>query len=353
MYPVVEININNILDNISKVNLLCKNNNIKLSLVTKLLSDNVSLVEKIVSTGISCICDSRMENLKSYKDIDIEKWLIRLPMISEIEDVVKYTNASLNTEISTIIALNEESKKQNKIHNIILMYELGDLREGCSKEELDYIIEETKKLSNINIYGIGVNLSCYGEIVPNSKNMDEFSQLVSYLENKHDIKFEIVSGGNSSSYNLLKEEKLPKVINNLRFGESIFLANVPCFEKNIEELYKDNFILKAEIIELKEKPSIPWGERGVCNSFSESGVFIDRGIRKRAIIALGKQDVRLDGLNPFDKDIIILGGSSDHIILDVTDSKNNYKVGDIIEFHLNYAAILNLMTSKYVNRKLI
>ena len=354
MYPEIEIKTNDILENVNKVNKLCLDNNVNLSLVVKLLAGNYDFVKKLENTNIKYICDSRVQNLKLYKDINIEKWLIRLPMIDEVNDVVKYSDASLNTEIETIIALNEAAKNQDKIHKIILMYELGDLREGCTKEELDEIIDKAKTLSNINIYGIGVNLSCYGEIVPTDKNMKEFSELVTYLEEKHNIKFEIVSGGNSSSYNMLKEGKLPKNINNLRFGESVFLGNVPCFEEEISELNRNNFILRTQIIELKEKPSIPWGETGKSNSFNEDVTFVDRGIRKRAIIALGKQDVRIEGLTPKDENIIILGGSSDHIILDVTDSNINYKVGDIVEFNLNYSATLCLMSSKdYVNRKMV
>ena len=351
MYPAIEINLKKLLENAKKINDLCKEHNIKFSLVTKLLSDNTNVVNEMVQIGIEYICDSRIENLKSYENINAKKWLIRLPMLSEVEDVIKYCDASLNTEMKVIEALNNEAQKQNKIHDIILMYELGDLREGCNKEELEDIIEKSKLLKNIHIYGIGVNLSCYGEIVPTDENMKEFSSLVNYLQDKYNIKFEIVSGGNSSSYNMLKDGKLPSNINNVRFGEAVFLANVPCFEEDIQDLNKDNFILKAEIIELKEKPSIPWGEKGKCNSFSEDVTFVDRGIRKRAIIALGKQDVRVECLNPIDENIIILGGSSDHIILDVSDSKNEYSVGDIIEFRLNYASVLSLMTSKYVKRK--
>lgn len=353
MYPIVEIKLNNIIENIKITRKICEDKNIKFSLVTKVLSDNKEIVEELVNNGIDCICDSRIKNLISYKDIDVEKWLIRLPMISEIKDVVKYCDASLNTEIEVIKELNEEAKNQNKKHKIILMYELGDLREGLLKEDLIKCISECVKYENIILYGIGVNLSCYGEIVPDEKNMTELSDLVLDIEKRFNIKFQIVSGGNSSSYDMMKKGKLPEKINNLRLGESIFLGNLPCFEKPIDELNKNNFILKAEIIELKEKPSIPWGESGLGNSFGEKDIFIDRGTRKRAIIALGKQDVNINGIIPIDEKIIVLGGSSDHIILDVTDSDKNYRIGDIIEFNLEYSGVLTVMTSKYINRKVI
>ena len=56
--------------------------------------------------------------------------LIRIPMISEAEDVVRYTDISLNSEIKVAKALSKEAIKMGKIHEIILMVDVGDLREG-------------------------------------------------------------------------------------------------------------------------------------------------------------------------------------------------------------------------------
>lgn len=206
------------------------------------------------------------------------------------------------------------------------MYELGDLREGADKKELKHLIEESLKLSNIKIKGIGVNLSCYGAIMPSEENMQELKEVVEEMECYFEMKFDIVSGGNSTSYNMLVQNKIPKKINNLRMGEAIFLGNIPCIENRIPDFNYDNFILKAQIVEVKDKPSIPRGICGEVDSFGGQPIYEDKGIRKRAIISLGKQDVLLNSLIPIDKNISILGGSSDYIIIDVTDSKQNYKV---------------------------
>lgn len=349
MYPAVEINLTKIIENAKLMKKICESQNKTYCLVTKVVSDNKEIVKALVDSGITCIGESRIENLISYEDIKAEKWLIRIPMLCEVSEVVKYSDVSLNSEIETIKALNNEAIKQNKIHKIILMYELGDLREGCSKEELEEVIEETLKLSNIKIYGLGTNLSCYGATIPTEENMDELVNVAEELEEKFGFKFELISGGNSSSFKMLKNGELPERINNLRLGESIFLGNVPCFEEPILEFNRNNFILKTQIIELKEKASVPRGKHYV-DSFGRIPTFIDRGIRKKAIIALGKQDVRLDCLIPEINEIIVLGGSSDHIILDVSDCKENFKVGDEIIFKLTYGGILSLMTSKYVDR---
>ena len=229
----------------------------------------------------------------------------------------------------------------------------GDLREGCLKNDLIEILKKSLLLSNIKVYGIGVNLSCFGEILPDENNMRELENLVISLEQKFNFKFDVISGGNSSSFLMLNSGNLPVSINNLRFGESIFLGNVPCFEKKIEGLHYDNFILEVQIIEIKEKPSVPWGMVGKYNSFGESVCFVDNGIRKRAIVALGKQDIRLNSITPLDNNIIVLGGSSDHIILDVTDSSYNYKLGDIIKFRLNYSGVLSCMASDFIEKEIV
>lgn len=343
MYPRLEINLDGIVKNAQEMQKICKERDVNLSVVTKGLVSDKKIVKTLVDNGITSICESRIQNLIDYKDINVEKWLIREPMFSEISDVVTYSDISLNSEIKTISALNAEAEKQNKVHKIILMYELGDLREGADEEEIEFMVEECLKMKNIELYGIGCNLSCYGLIMPSDENMKELSELTKKIENKYNIKFKVVSGGNSTSYEMLKDNKLPKTINNLRIGEAIFLGNIPCIEKPIEELSKDNFILKAQIVEIKEKYSIPRGIMGLSNSFGEVPIFKDKGIRRRALIALGKQDVSPKGLIPLDNKIEILDGSSDYIILDITESNHNYLVGDIIEFNINYSVLLRAM----------
>ena len=110
--------------------------------------------------------------------------------------------------------------------------------------------------------------------------------------------------------------------------------------------------MQAEIIEIKRKPSVPTGEIGL-DAFFRKPVFEDRGIRKRALLAIGRQDVDLDQIKPCDEEIEIIGASSDHLIVDVDSCSRDYRVGDIIEFNLNYVSILRLMTSEYVRKVII
>jgi predicted amino acid racemase len=350
MYPQIEIKLNHIIENAAKMKQLCNDNDIALSVAVKVLAGHGEIVKRLAESGIDCICDSRIMNLEAYKDIAAEKWLIREPAFSEIEDVITYSDVSVNSEINTIRLLNQEAKKHGKAHKIILMYELGDLREGANKEEIDALIEQCLQLTHITLYGIGANLGCFGAIMPSAENMQELTDLAVYLENKYDIKLNI-SGGSSNAYEMLEAHTLPSRVNNLRIGEAIFLGQIPGVEKEIAHFHKNNFILKAQIVEIKEKPSVPRGASGV-DSFGKPPEIKDKGIRKRALLAVGKQDVSPENMFPTDNAIEILGGSSDYTIADITDSKIDYKTGDILSFTLNYAGVLQLMTSKYVKKEI-
>ena len=231
------------------------------------------------------------------------------------------------------------------------MFDLGDLREGLyyTDEYLSFVKEVTE-LSNICLLGIGTNLTCYGGVVPSKKILSRLVDIKENIENNLQIKLDIISGGNSSTVTLFDQNVIPNEINHLRLGESILFGKETSYSNEIVGLNHDVFELVAQIIELKEKPSYPDGEMSI-NSFGEVPDIEDLGIMKRAILAIGKQDVILDNLVPKDPLIKIIGGSSDHLIIDVT--KGNYKVGDLISFHINYPALVHLMNSNYVDKEYI
>ena len=232
---------------------------------------------------------------------------IREPAICEIPYVIEYSDISLNSELETLIELDREAKKQNRVHKVILMCELGHIREGASKEEVEFLAGECLKLENINLYGIGTNPSCYTATMPTVEEMVELVELTEKIEKKYNIKIEIISGGNSTSYDMLIEGKLPKRINNLRMGESVFLGVIPCIERPIEGFNQDNFMVKAQIVEIKDKASVP-RDPVVGNGIFESVKpdFEDMGLRKKALVAIGKQDIGVSKIKIQDPEIVSL-----------------------------------------------
>ena len=358
-YPMLEFNLKKLYNNTKIVTKLCEDNGIKVAGIIKGFGGIAEGAEEMVKGGCYQIGSSRIEQLKALKDrgFDMPLLLVRIPMMCEIEDVVKYSDISLVSEKETLNLLNKEAKAQHKIYGVVLMYDLGDLREGVFyKEELIRLAEYVEYESdNLYLEGIGSNLSCYGSVAPTTENLSQLAEAATEMEEKLNRKLNIISGGGTTTLPLLVRGGVPKKINHLRIGEGINnTQDLPLYwDTNIEGLDPDVFVLKAQIVEINEKPTHPIGQLMV-NAFGDLPHYEDRGIRKRAIIALGNQDLGDSSrLVPKDKNMIVLGASSDHTILDIHDCDTEYKLGDIIEFNILYQAMLMTTLSDYVHKKII
>ena len=358
MYPRLVIDLKKLQSNLDAVAGITKEQGgCSLMIVTKGMCAHKEMCEMIAQhPAVDFMADSRVANIKTYADFaranGKKTTLLRIPMHAEVADVAKYVDLSFNSELSTIRLLNEEAGKLGVKHNILLMIDLGDLREGIFYQNEDLIfetVEEILGMEHINLYGVGVNLTCYGAIIPKNDNLSNLVAVARKIEDKFGIKLEMVSGGNSSSIYLIGKGEMPEGITNLRLGESFLLGNDTAYGEKLPGTCSDALVLEAQIVELKEKPSLPIGEVGV-DAFGQKPYYEDRGIIKRAIIAIGKQDTDIDSMEPLDSKVDILGGSSDHIILDVTKSDTEYKVGDIVQFVVGYGGMLKTATSPYVEK---
>ena len=358
MYPRLVVDLKKLESNLDAVAKITKEQGgCSLMIVTKGLCADKEMCKMVARhPAVDFMADSRVANIKTYayeaRTNETMTVLLRIPMHSDVADVVKYVDLSFTSELSTIRLLNEEAGKLGTRHNILLMIDLGDLREGIFYQDEELIfetVEEILAMEHINLYGIGVNLTCYGAIIPKHDNLSNLVAIARKIEKKFGIKLQMVSGGNSSSIYLIGKGELPEGINNLRLGESFLLGNDTAYGEKLPGTTGDALVLEAQIVELKEKPSLPIGEVGV-DAFGQKPYYEDRGIIKRAIIAIGKQDTDIDSMEPLDPQVEILGGSSDHIILDVTKSEKEYKVGDIVQFVVGYGGMLKTATSPYVEK---
>ena len=348
MFPRIEIDLNKLKSNTERMVKLCRENCIEIAGVTKVFCAYPPAAQAMLDGGIRLLADSRIENLRKLQELPVNKLLLRLPMPSQAEDVVRYADISLNSELSTLRLLGKAAG-QGKPHEVILMVDVGDLREGIWPDDVDSFVREAVEISGISIKGFGTNLTCYGGVIPDEGNLGRLVKIAREMEGKYNLDLEYISGGNSSSLYLLDQRRMPNGINNLRLGESIVLGRETAFGEQLEGLFGDVFIIKAEIVELKEKPSYPIGNIGM-DAFGKKPEFEDRGIIKRAIVAIGRQDVDPDGLKAIDENIFILGGSSDHTIVDLSNSLIKYQVGDIVSFKVDYGCLLKAMTSPYVEK---
>jgi len=326
MYPRLITDISKLKSNIDAAAKITKTDGgCSLMIVTKCLCADRKVVEMIGRhPAVDYVADSRIENIKTYSEFvrgcGKETVLMRIPMESEIQDVVRYADVSFDSELSTLELLEKEAAKQRKKHKVLLMIDLGDLREGMFFENENEIFKAVRTVvnsRNLELLGLGTNLTCYGAVIPKKDNLSVLCSWAQRIEGKLNIKMKMISGGNSSSLYLIPKGEMPERINNLRLGEAFLLGNDTAYGTKIPGTCDDALKLEAQIVELKEKPSVPVGESGV-DAFGRKPSYEDRGTIKRAILAVGRQDTDPEGLTPEDADIDVLGASSDHLIMDVT-----------------------------------
>lgn len=348
--PRIEISLSKIRDNARILSKLYGQKGISLMGVSKAVLGEPSIVDAMIQGDVKFIADSRIENIKKMKRAGISTRfvLLRTPF-SHAESVVKYADISLNTEIETLKRLSHYAKRHKKQHQVIVMVEMGDLREGILPCDLSKFIKKTLCLPNIKIIGIGCNLACHGGVKPDAKNMHELSELADIIDKEFQIRLKIISGGNSANYQWYKSVQDIGKINNLRLGESILLGCETVNRKAIPGLHTHAFKLITEVIESKKKPSLPSGE--ICqDAFGNVHHFKDKGIHQRVILALGRQDILTSGLKN-NKSLKIIGHSSDHMIID--SNNPDLQVGDEVAFNLNYGGLLSAMTSPFIQKQFI
>lgn len=348
-YPRLKIDLDKLRDNAVRLLSACREEGITSCMaVTKVLAGNLPVARLLAETGFSHLADSRIENLIRYRNLSLPKVLLRLPMISEADRVVRYADVSLNSEPATLGALDAAAAQQGKIHGVLLMFDLGDLREGLFfQNEYLSVVERLLGMTHLRLEGIGTNLTCYGGILPEEKNLGTLLEIRDRIESAFSLRLPLISGGNSSSLYLFEGHRIPKGINCLRIGEALFLGRETAFGHAIPGMNPDVFVLEAELIECREKPSFPIGTMGM-NSFGDRPRIEDRGLMRRGILALGRQDAEAADLFPLDPGVRIVGASSDHLIVDLGTVPA--KVGDVLRFGVDYPGLLRLMTSAYVRK---
>jgi len=352
--PRLEIFPSRIAENANSILQLCHQHQIQVACVGKVVCAHEAVIHTLEACGADMIADSRLENLARIKNagIRLPRMLLRIPTPSRVAEVIDLADISLVSDLATIKAISAEAASRKVRHQVILMVDLGDLREGIWPDRLLEVLSQTLHLPALTVIGLGVNLACYGGVVPDTEKMEQLVHLREEARQAFGVDLPVLCGGNSANLPLLLSEGMPPEINLLRIGESILLGRNVLDRSPFPGTRQDTFQLVAEIIEMERKPSLPIGKRGQ-DAFGGEPQFIDRGMRWRAICNIGRQDTVIDNLTPLDPGILVLGGSSDHLILDIENASKSLKTGDEISFFPGYGALLAASTSPYVEKVVV
>ena len=350
--PYLSIDLDKIEHNARTITGLCGAHGIAVTGVTKATCGDPQVAAAMLRGGVIGIADSRLDNICRLHDAGIPGplMLLRLAALSAVDAVVQACDVGLNTDPAVLEALSGAAQRHGRVHEVILMVELGDLREGVPAEELLASLEHALRLPGIRVIGLGTNLACLSGVVPGERSMQRLAGLAEAAERRCGVDLRWVSGVNSSGLQMIAAGQMPEPINHARIGEAILLGRETTHRRPWPETFQDAFVLHAEILELRSKASRPAGELAE-DAFGRHPDFENHGRILRALVNVGRQDVAIDGIRPLNGRLQVLAASSDYLALDVSAAAGDLQVGDTLAFALDYAALLAAMTSAYVEKR--
>lgn len=360
------IHTEDIKDNIRKLSKFFHKHKVEWSLVTKVFSGDVGFLENVLTEDvledINSVGDSRLSSLKNLKKVNphMRTIYIKPPAAIYADEVVTYADISLNSSYKTIQALNEAAGKQGKIHRVIIMIELGELREGVNREEFIDFYEKVFELPHIEVIGLGSNLGCMYGVEP---TYDKLLQLTLYKElisAKFNKELRFVSGGSSITLPLIERGTVPEEVNHYRVGEAAFFGTSPLDNEPFLDLSTHCFEFHANIIELEEKGIVPDGIISEAN-IGHTAEYDENDISEmtyKAILDFGLLDVDREDIELVDESIKFVGITSDMTVVDIGNNKHKngkqkLHIGDTLCFRPNYMAVARLLNSKFIDKKYI
>ncbi|MFT3876427.1 MAG: alanine/ornithine racemase family PLP-dependent enzyme [Propioniciclava sp.] len=347
--PRLEIHPERMAHNLRVVTGQCAEHGVSVAAVTKVMGAHPAVLSAIAGSAAAMVADSRISNLQRIASagLGLPTMLLRPVGPGSAADVVRWADYSLNSSVTTIRALSEAAVAGETTHRIVLMVDVGDLREGIWPDRVAGVIKQVARLPHIEVAGLGTNLACYGGVAPTPENLAVLVEVRNQCRTATGLPLDLLSGGNSSNLPLMAAGQMPPQINQLRIGEAIWLGRNVLDRTPWPGARQDTVRVVAEVVELERKPSVPLGPIGQ-DAFGGHPVCVDRGVRRRAICNIGRQDIAADALTPQDPGIIVLGASSDHLILDVEDAVGPVQVGCELGFWPSYGGLLSASTSPYV-----
>ncbi|ASP20513.1 alanine racemase [Antarctobacter heliothermus] len=319
--------------------------------VTKAVCGHPAIAQAMLDGGAVGLADARISNVQRLRAAGMTGpiTLIRSPMLSQADQVVQSCEESYNTEILVISALAAAAIRNGSVHGVVLMVEMGDLRDGISPENLPDIAMQVMQLAGVALKGIGANFACLSGLSPTALQMAAFCDLANEIESICGPILKIVSGGNSATLPWALGERATGRVNDLRLGEAILLGVEPVSGDQIGGMHTDAFTLVAEVIETDAKP--PPSPIALIDPTTERlRIVTTSAASARMILAMGHQDTDIPGLSmPVGSTLI--GATSDHLV--IGSPRTLPKVGSEVRFQMNYSALMHAMAAPDIKVELM
>jgi predicted amino acid racemase len=325
--------------------------------VSKLLCGTEPFLRELLALRPREVMDARVSNLAAVRriDPDVRTVYIKPPAPGAADDVVQVADASLNSEIATLAALDAAAARHGVRHGVFVMVEMGDLREGVMEDRVQEFVGRALRFDHLRLEGLGANFNCLNGTLPSRDKLARLARLRSRIEERYERTLRWVSGGSSVVLPMLFDGEVPPEVNHLRIGETLYYGRDLVTGRTFDGMRDDVFELEAEVVEVAEKPdrpSGPFGEAplGAADAASESGPV---GATRRALLDAGWLDLEPHLLTPTEPGIEVVGVSSDMTVLDVGRRAAVTRVGERLRFSVGYMGALKLLHSPYVDKEVV
>lgn len=311
--------------------------------VTKAVCGHPAIAQAMLDGGATGLAEARLSNVKRLRQAGLlcPITLIRTPMLSQVDEVVQVCEASYNTETVVITALAAAAVRHGRVHDIILMVEMGDNREGIMPAVLGAIAQCVVDMPGVALKGIGANFACLTGVAPDAAKMEALSALATEVEKQCSPFLQTVSGGNSANLPWAFGGHPTGRINDLRLGEAILLGVDPLSGDRIDGMHTDACTLVAEVIEAHNR-SVPLFQSSVAPALASRLVAPKCEGLTRLILALGHQDTDILGLS-MPIGMTFIGATSDHLVIGT--ALPTMKVGSEVRFQITYSALMHAMAA--------
>jgi predicted amino acid racemase len=170
IYPYLTIDLDKIEENARAIVALCRQHGIEVTGVTKGVCGHPEIAKAMLRGGVTSIGESRFENIHRLRSggVDAPCMLLRVPPLSGVDEVLASADVSLNSELPVLAGLSETAERLGRVHDVIVMVDLGDLREGVWPEDLVSFVRATLRLPGIRTPPDGGSTGCRAPIPADS-----------------------------------------------------------------------------------------------------------------------------------------------------------------------------------------
>ena len=340
--------------NVAVIQEICRHAGVQAVWVTKGCHSHPAVVDLLASRGAAVLGEVYADNLRRIRDgFAGELLMIQPPSHHQLDAALAFADTLLVSSVDNAAALARAARRAGRRPRLILMVDVGNLREGVLPDAVAGVVTRILELPHVDLIGLGTSVGCFGGYLANERDLQRLVHVAATVSAATGHHFRTLSAGSGTMLlELAAAGSMPPEINQLRIGAAFLVGDQPPTGRPLPALHQDAFLMRGEILELARKPSLPQAPTG-SDAFGRTVAFEDLGERNRALLDFGMTDVDVYALTPRSAGVRVLGATSNYTICDVTECPECLRVGSHLDFRMAYSAMARAMASVHTPKTLV